>query len=435
MKDIEFGQRLYKFRKMAGLSQAELAKNFNLTNKAISKWESGSSYPSVPQIIELSKLYGVKVDELVRDLESHPKKIYKIAITGGPCSGKSTALSWLQNDFRKKGFMVMFVPETATELILGGISFDTIDENYNFEEYILKLQIEKERIFEEAAKHIKGYDNVIIICDRGTMDCKAYMSEIDFNHCLKALNTNEIALRDSYDAVFHLVTAANGASDFYNFQNHARRENLEEAIDADNRVLNAWVGHPHLRVIDNSTDFEQKMRRLVGEITDFVGIEKPYEIERKFLIEYPDVKKLDKMPNCSKVEIIQTYLKADENSETRVRQRGQNGYYTYTKTIKTKINNIKRIEVESRISQEEYLNALLEADLSIGQIRKTRYCLTHKNKYLEIDIYPFWKNKAILEIELNSENEKVQFPNFVKVIKEVTGDKKYLNKNLAKLAQ
>lgn len=435
MNNIEFGEKLYKYRKSAKLSQIDLANIFGITNKAISKWENGLSQPSVSQLVKLAELYGVSLDELVNTKKKNEKEIYKIAITGGPCSGKSTALSWLQSDLRKKGFMVMFVPETATELILGGISFETIDENFNFEKYIMQLQLDKERIFEDAAKHIVGYDKIIIVCDRGVMDAKAYMNELDFKHCLKALNTNEIALRDSYDAVFHLVTAAKGASEFYNLKNFARRETPEEAIEADERTLNAWVGHPHLRVIDNSTDFEHKMRRLVNEITDFVGTDKPYEIERKFLIEYPNIEKLKKLPNCSSVEIIQTYLKSDGVTEARVRQRGQNGHYTYTKTIKTKISNAKRVEVESRISEREYLNSLLEADLSVGQIRKTRFCLTHKNKYFEIDVYPFWKDKAIMEIELKDENEKFEIPKFLKVIKEVTDDSTYFNHNLAKLAK
>ena len=434
MNNIEFGEKLYKLRKSAKLSQVELAEIFGITNKAISKWENGASEPSIFQLVKLSEIYGISLDELVKTKTKSEKTIYKIAITGGPCSGKSTAMSWLQTDLGKKGFMVMFVPETATELILGGVSYRTIDENFNFEKYIMQLQLEKERIFEEAAKHVVGHDKVIIVCDRGVMDAKAYMSELDFKRCLAALGTNEIALRDSYDAVFHLVTAANGARDFYNVNNFARREKIDEAIAADERTLNAWVGHPHLRVIDNSTDFEHKMRRLVREITNFVGADEPYEIERKFLIEYPNLEKLEKLPNCKRVEIIQTYLKSDGETEARVRQRGQNGHYTYTKTVKTKISNTKRIEVESRISEREYLNCLLEADMSVGQIRKTRFCLSHKSKYFEIDIFPFWKDKAIMEIELKKENEKFEIPKFLKVLKEVTDDKKYFNFNLAKLA-
>lgn len=38
-------------------------------------------------------------------------EITKIVITGGPCAGKSTAMSWIQNAFTQKGYRVLFVPE------------------------------------------------------------------------------------------------------------------------------------------------------------------------------------------------------------------------------------------------------------------------------------------------------------------------------------
>ncbi|MCD8120989.1 MAG: ATP-binding protein [Clostridiales bacterium] len=50
------------------------------------------------------------------------QEITKIVITGGPCAGKTTAMSWLQNEFTEKGYAVLFVPETATELIGGGVA-------------------------------------------------------------------------------------------------------------------------------------------------------------------------------------------------------------------------------------------------------------------------------------------------------------------------
>ena len=120
--------------------------------------------------------------------------------------------------------------------------------------------------------------------------------------------------------MFHLVTAANGASEFYTLENNkARTETIKEAIEADNKLIEAWTGHPHLRIIDNSTNFEDKMRNLIKEISVFLGEPEPYEIEKKFLIEYPDITWLNK--NCKKVEIIQTYLNSNNDDEIRVRQR------------------------------------------------------------------------------------------------------------------
>ena len=74
---------------------------------------------------------------------------------------------------------------------------------------------------------------------------------------------------------------------------------------------------------------------------------------------------------------------------------------------------------------------LMDANTDINQIRKTRYCVVYNNQYIEIDIYPFSKDKAILEIELNHEQQDIDLPPFIEVIKEVTDDDYYKNINLA----
>ena len=75
----------------------------------------------------------------------------------------------------------------------------------------------------------------------------------------------------------------------------------------------------------------------------------------------------------------------------------------------------------------------MEADTSKRQIRKTRYCLTYKNQYFEIDVYPFWNDKAIAEIELRDENAKIVFPKQIKVIREVTDDDSFKNASLSQI--
>lgn len=52
--------------------------------------------------------------------ESSQNQIYRIVLTGGPCAGKSTALSHISNRLMSLGFHVFIVPEAATLLITGG---------------------------------------------------------------------------------------------------------------------------------------------------------------------------------------------------------------------------------------------------------------------------------------------------------------------------
>lgn len=433
MNDYAFGNRILELRTRHGFSQSTLADMVGVTNKAVSKWETGKSKPTTNTLRKLAAIFQVDLNELLsaRDGEKD-MKISKIVITGGPCAGKTTAMSWVQNAFTQMGYAILFVPETATELITGGVAPWTCGTNAEYQKCQLKLQMEKEKIFEQAARTMQT-DKVLIVCDRGALDNKAYMTEAEFAAVMQSLGTNEVELRDNYDAVFHLVTAAKGAEECYTTANNAARtETVEEAAALDDKLIFAWTGHPHLRVIDNTFSFEDKMKKLLSEIMSYLGEPEPYEIERKYLIKYPDIKWLEANPSCRLIEIIQTYLNCDDGEEVRVRQRGCNGNYIYYQTIKRKVSDIKRVEIERRLSQSEYLELLMEADTTRTQIRKTRYCLTYENQYFEIDVYPFWHDQAIAEIELSDESAVIRFPKQIEVIREVTNDDSYKNAALSR---
>lgn len=109
MNDFKFGDRLYNLRRDAGLSQADVAKKVGVTNKSVSKWETGASKPSTNVLRKLSSLFNISIEELLtlREEKKRPE-IIKIVITGGPCAGKSTAMSWVQNAFTQMGYTVLF---------------------------------------------------------------------------------------------------------------------------------------------------------------------------------------------------------------------------------------------------------------------------------------------------------------------------------------
>ena len=69
----------------------------------------------------------------------------------------------------------------------------------------------------------------VILCDRGLMDGKAYMEAETWEKMLRTYGIHEKDMRDNrYDAVFHLITAADGAAKYYNLDtNHARTETIE----------------------------------------------------------------------------------------------------------------------------------------------------------------------------------------------------------------
>ena len=122
MNDYKFGNFIYDLRKQNGISQTELAELLGVTNKAVSKWENGKAKPKTEILQKMAAYFKIPIEELLMIRENKKMEISKIVITGGPCAGKSTAMSWIQNAFTQKGYRVLFVPETATELINGGIA-------------------------------------------------------------------------------------------------------------------------------------------------------------------------------------------------------------------------------------------------------------------------------------------------------------------------
>ncbi len=152
-----------------------------------------------------------------------------------------------------------------------------------------------------------------------------------------------------------------------------------------------------------------------------------FEIERKFLIQYPDTAVLSKMDNCTVMEIEQSYI----SGGGRIRKIVSQGKTCYIKTVKKHISDIKREEKEWEISEAEYIAELEEKAENTNTIKKTRYAIEKNGFVYEIDVFDFWDDKAFMEVELESETDSFPIPDFVTVIKEVTEDKRYRNSSLA----
>lgn len=157
----------------------------------------------------------------------------------------------------------------------------------------------------------------------------------------------------------------------------------------------------------------------------------PIETERKFLIKMPDMTFLDACEGLRIMHIEQTYLLSDSGKNARVRRIIENDKSSFVKTVKQRLSVLSCYEDEHEISAEQYKNELKSADTTKQTIRKTRYAFPFVNHIVEIDVYPFWSDRAILEIELSREDEQFDIPDFIEIIKEVSDDKRYKNTNLA----
>lgn len=352
----------------------------------------------------------------------------KIVLTGGPCAGKTTALVKIMEHFSSIGYKVFIIPELPTLFLLAGMDYltDNKDLFYEGEKATLEMQIALEDKFLQIAKSVK--QPVLIVCDRGTMDISAYMNPVLWNQIISDAKMNNEMLRSRYDAVLHLVSAADGAEQFYTTAtNNKRTEGIELARILDKKVIQAWSEHPHLRVINNHEDFETKLERVLQEISDVLEIPRQAVEERKYIIRLKD-----NIPEAIVSEITQTYLTSEPYSEVRLRRRILNGLTVNVHTTKKILSNNEQVETERQIDNNLYESLLRQADPYRQPIHKMRETFIWKGQFFELDTFidPY-KGLQILETKGILKHEDIIFPPFIEIIEDITGITKYYNYNLA----
>uniref|UniRef100_A0A8D8L7L1 NadR/Ttd14 AAA domain-containing protein n=3 Tax=Cacopsylla melanoneura TaxID=428564 RepID=A0A8D8L7L1_9HEMI len=323
----------------------------------------------------------------------------------------------------------------------------SVDPNYTFkfQENLLRCMIQIENTFFELGRSCKR--NCLIICDRGTMDASAFVTPDKWEKMMAANGWNSVELRDNrYNQIIHMVSAANGAEDFYTTEDHAcRSESVDFAKELDHKAAAAWIGHPYFDVIDNSSDFESKICRMIAGVCQKLGIDtgdrlKTDSKKRKFLVKSPLPDGEGKFPErYQDFDVVHHYLQTGgPQVQARLRKRGQKGHWSYTHTIrKPKIHN-QVVEVKTQLTHRDYINMLQQKDDSHWAIFKKRRCFIHNNQYFQLDVYkepchPRCKGLILLETYSALENDELlsRLPKFITIIKEVTGNPDYSMFNLS----
>ncbi|WAR02966.1 TTD14-like protein [Mya arenaria] len=178
---------------------------------------------------------------------------------------------------------------------------------YKFQENLIKSMMQIENTYFDLAQTCQK--NCLVICDRGIMDGSACSEE--------------------FPQVIHMVSSACGAEAFYTCAGHkTRHEDIDVARNLDKITAQAWVGHPYYDVVDNSTDFDDKINRMIN-----VSV------------------------------------------------------WTYTHTIRRPEINKQSVEMRMAINVKDYNILLNQKDENHATIQKQRRCFLWKNQYFQMDIY------------------------------------------------
>jgi predicted ATPase len=180
-----------------------------------------------------------------------PHERRRIVLTGGPGAGKTAVLELVRQYFCKH---VDVLPEAASILFGGGFRRATSTQGRQAaQRAIFHVQHELETVA------LAEGNPAIVLCDRGTVDGFAYWpGPSDF---WKEVATSRDQELKRYDAVIHLRTPT--ATGGYNHRNPVRIESAAEAAVIDQRIVDAWGGHPRRFIVESAADFLSKAQQAI----------------------------------------------------------------------------------------------------------------------------------------------------------------------------
>lgn len=242
---------------------------FSSDHSRASEWrEAASGEPISPTVPAASPITTMKSDG-VAPVGSHGP-ITKICLTGGPCSGKSAALSMLKPRLQAAGFNCLFAKEGATRILDGCGGYDPAwagkPEHVAMQCAFYDAQIQEEGLMLRMAALRPG--PTVIVFDRGVLDGIAFCSEQQWAEVLTHGRTSQHAILQRYDLVADMQTlAAFQGGRAYEWgpdcaSNKDRFHDPVQARAAAAEITTAYRAHPQYHAVPATADFDVKIDSL-----------------------------------------------------------------------------------------------------------------------------------------------------------------------------
>lgn len=155
------------------------------------------------------------------------------------------------------------------------------------------------------------------------------------------------------------------------------------------------------------------------------------EIEKKYIIKLPTDTDMKRCSEYSCAELTQIYLTSLPGVTHRIRSVSSEGYLRYFETKKVRIDKMSSYEDEREISEEDFLRLKENIAKGTREIKKVRHTFVYLGQTFEVDVYPEWKSTCIMETELDSREREVMMPDFIEILRDVTGVRGYSNYAMA----
>ena len=362
-------------------------------------------------------------------VKGNDSMVKKIVLTGGPGSGKTSVLEYINKIYSGEGYKVVIVSETATDLMNSGITFkDGTISLLDFQELVMRLQLAKEEVVDRMIEQSDN-EKIIVIYDRGTIDNSAYINEKEFNEVLARLNNVKTFadLMNKYDLVINLVSSKH----FYTTENNkARSESASDALKLGETTLKCWLGHKKLKIVMPKETISEKINEVLNVINGVLD-EKQVKRQEKFIVDLKRTNMTYILNNSKVMQLEQTYLVSGLDVEKRVRKVLFNGCVTYIFSVfKIGEDGKKVIISEKQIDKKVYESLLDFKDENCQVIKKNRYYFSYNGEYFNLDVFDDNFDNGILEINV-SDKEEIFIPDYISVLERVTDNEMYFNRNMA----
>ena len=417
--------------------------NFCLAKYA-STYKTAFSYINTPN-------YNFQINKLCKPQRNYHEgtknKIYLVCMTGGPCAGKTTALAEISEMFPEH--IVYTLPELATLVITAGQSLDHSSKAPATERYLVRKFISHMMATEDyfTSVGIHEQKDVIVLTDRGCNDPKAYSGKENWSQLMKEAGWSEDDLTNNrYDMVIHLVTAADGAVNFYTrLNNTARKESADEAKELDKLTQDAWLNHHNFKIIHNNYgSFQGKLNKIYEVIGDLVGYNPSFNLASKFLLSDDfDIETAipQHIPTSTFFQEID-YLEVDNPDKVSAYisfRYNDKGIETYTHTVRNLSKNVnKRREQKSLIKKQVYRLFYSQTDPKKKTLHKRITSFNYRNTTFVVEEFFDDENKKnrthkILRYErsINEGGIVIELPEWLPVVKDVSDKKEYHSYSLA----
>lgn len=184
------GEKIAALRREKGLSQEALGEKLGLTRQAVSKWEADQAVPTMDNLVELSRLFGVPVDTLLRPDEPLPDKEQQPP-EGVKLSAEGLKISYAPVLTRKTKWFVIGVAVLLFVSVVGNMISIMQKQNYELEVLHLQTQVQELRA---QVEYMQANPNTVYLPTEGETETQGDLTDWQLDYRLDQNNPEQIVV-------------------------------------------------------------------------------------------------------------------------------------------------------------------------------------------------------------------------------------------------